>query len=39
MPKAGDQPIARQLVGMAVHDGYHAGQIKQLALHFANASP
>jgi hypothetical protein len=39
IPKAGDQPIARQLVGMAVHDGYHAGQIKQLALHFANASP
>jgi hypothetical protein len=39
VPKAGDQPIARQLVGMAVHDGYHAGQIKQLALHFANASP
>ncbi len=39
VPNAGDQPIARQLVGMAVHDGYHAGQIKQLALHFANASP
>jgi uncharacterized damage-inducible protein DinB len=39
IPKAGDQPIARQLVGLAVHDGYHAGQIKQLALHFADASP
>lgn len=39
IPNAGDQPIARQLLGLAVHDGYHAGQIKQLALHFANASP
>ncbi len=36
VPSPGDQPIARQLVGMAVHDGYHAGQIKQLALHFAS---
>lgn len=39
IPSPGDQPMARQLVGLAVHDGYHAGQIKQLALHFANASP
>lgn len=38
VPSPGDQPIAQQLVGLAVHDGYHAGQIKQLALHFA-ASP
>src|SRR3954467_5407762 len=34
VPSPGDQPIERQLVGLAVHDGYHAGQIKQLALHF-----
>jgi hypothetical protein len=39
IPKPGDQPIAAQLLGLAVHDGYHAGQIKQLALHFAGASP
>jgi hypothetical protein len=40
VPSPGDQPIARQLVGLAVHDGYHAGQIKQLALQFAGtASP
>jgi hypothetical protein len=38
VPSPGDQPIARQLVGLAVHDGYHAGQIKQLALHFAGAA-
>jgi hypothetical protein len=35
VPKLGDQPISQQLLGMAVHDGYHAGQIRQLALHFA----
>jgi hypothetical protein len=35
VPKPGDQPISQQLLGMAVHDGYHAGQIRQLALHFA----
>ena len=39
VPSPGDQPVGRQLVGLAVHDAYHAGQIKQLALHFANASP
>ncbi|MGH9886572.1 MAG: DinB family protein [bacterium] len=41
VPAPGDQPIGQQLVGLAIHDGYHAGQIKQLALHFGgvHASP
>jgi hypothetical protein len=36
IPAAGDPPVERQLLGLAVHDGYHAGQIRQLALHFAS---
>jgi hypothetical protein len=36
IPKPGDQPIRQQLVGMAVHDGYHAGQIQLLALQFGD---
>lgn len=38
VPKGATYSIADQLVGMAVHDGYHAGQIKQLALEFATRS-
>ena len=37
VPNVGDQPISQQLIGMAVHDGYHAGQIQMLALHFGAA--
>ena len=32
VPAAGDQSIARQLLGMSLHDTYHAGQIRMLAL-------
>jgi uncharacterized damage-inducible protein DinB len=32
-PNPGDQTLAQQLVGMAVHDAYHAGQIRLIALH------
>ena len=40
VPSRGDQSIEQQLIGLAVHDGYHAGQIRQLALHFGgNDSP
>jgi DinB superfamily len=40
VPSPGDQSIEQQLIGLAVHDGYHAGQIRQLALHFGgNGSP
>jgi DinB superfamily len=35
IPEGATQSVADQLLGMAVHDGYHAGQIRQLALHFA----
>ncbi len=31
-PNAGDQTLAQQLLGMSVHDAYHAGQIRLLAL-------
>ena len=31
-PNPGDQTIAQQLLGMAIHDAYHAGQIRLLAL-------
>lgn len=31
-PKPGDQTLAQQLLGMAIHDAYHAGQIRLLAL-------
>ena len=31
-PSGADQSMARQLLGMALHDTYHAGQIRLLAL-------
>jgi uncharacterized damage-inducible protein DinB len=31
-PKPDDQTLAQQLLGMAAHDAYHAGQIRLLAL-------
>jgi uncharacterized damage-inducible protein DinB len=31
-PAPGDQPIGQQLLGVAIHDAYHAGQIRLLAL-------
>jgi hypothetical protein len=33
VPDGSDHAIADQLLGMAVHDGYHAGQIRQIFLH------
>jgi len=36
VPEGATHSVADQLLGMAVHDGYHAGQIRQLALHFAS---
>ena len=33
-PEGSTHSLSDQLLGMAVHDGYHAGQIRQLALHF-----
>jgi hypothetical protein len=33
VPDGSDHAIADQLLGMAVHDGYHAGQIRQIVLH------
>jgi uncharacterized damage-inducible protein DinB len=38
-PNAGDQTLAQQLLGMAVHDAYHAGQIRLLALGAVARSP
>lgn len=38
-PKSSKHTIAEQLLGMAVHDAYHAGQIRQMALHFATGQP
>ena len=32
VPSGADHSIARQLLGMALHDTYHAGQIRLLAL-------
>jgi uncharacterized damage-inducible protein DinB len=32
VPAPGDQSLAQQLLGMAVHDAYHAGQIRLIAL-------
>lgn len=32
IPSGADHSIARQLLGMALHDTYHAGQIRLLAL-------
>jgi hypothetical protein len=34
VPEGSDRSVADQMLGMAVHDGYHAGQIKLLALEF-----
>jgi hypothetical protein len=34
IPPGATHSVADQLLGMAVHDGYHAGQIRQLALEF-----
>jgi uncharacterized damage-inducible protein DinB len=31
-PEPEDQTVAQQLLGMAIHDAYHAGQIRLLAL-------
>jgi uncharacterized damage-inducible protein DinB len=31
-PAPGDQPVGQQLLGMAIHDAYHAGQIRLLTL-------
>jgi uncharacterized damage-inducible protein DinB len=31
-PSVNDQPIGQQLLGMAIHDAYHAGQIRLLVL-------
>jgi hypothetical protein len=36
VPEGATHSVADQLLGMAVHDGYHAGQIRQMALHFAH---
>jgi len=33
---AGAESMAHQLLGMALHDTYHAGQIRLLALEFAS---
>jgi uncharacterized damage-inducible protein DinB len=32
VPEGSKQAVARQLLGMALHDSYHAGQIRLLAL-------
>lgn len=32
IPSPGDQTLAQQLLGMAIHDAYHAGQIRLIAL-------
>jgi hypothetical protein len=32
VPKGASHCVRDQLIGMAVHDGYHAGQIRLLAL-------
>jgi hypothetical protein len=31
-PAPGDQPVGQQLLGVAIHDAYHAGQIRLLTL-------
>lgn len=36
-PNPGDQTLAQQLLGMSVHDAYHAGQIRLLALNAGGA--
>ena len=32
VPKGSDQDLTRQLLGMAMHDAYHAGQMRLIAL-------
>jgi len=39
IPERSDQPVAWQLHGMALHDTYHAGQIRLLALELADREP
>jgi uncharacterized damage-inducible protein DinB len=36
-PNPGDQTLAQQLLGTAIHDAYHAGQIRLLALTSASS--
>ena len=36
VPAGSQLPVARQLLGMALHDSYHAGQIRLLALTLAD---
>lgn len=36
VPHGSQHSVARQLLGMALHDSYHAGQIRLLALTLAN---
>lgn len=36
VPSPGDQTLAQQLLGMAIHDAYHAGQIRLIALSAAS---
>ena len=36
VPQGSQQSVARQLLGMALHDSYHAGQIRLLALTLAD---
>lgn len=39
VPERSDHTIAQQLLGMALHDTYHAGQIRLLALELADREP
>jgi uncharacterized damage-inducible protein DinB len=38
VPANSDHTLAQQLIGMALHDTYHAGQIRLLALELADAA-
>jgi uncharacterized damage-inducible protein DinB len=37
VPERSEHTLAQQLLGMALHDTYHAGQIRLLALELADA--
>jgi len=37
VPERSEHTVAQQLIGMALHDTYHAGQIRLLALELADA--
>lgn len=39
VPERSQQTVGRQLIGMALHDTYHAGQIRLLALEFTPRAP